>query len=102
MRGSPRVHLTVTPAAATGTLVAYLYDVDLLGTGRLVTHAPYTWLSGGRQVLDLALPATAWNVPAGHRLALVLDTEDPLYFDANPYGASISVSGPSWVDVPLR
>jgi predicted acyl esterase len=102
VRGIPRVHLTVTPAAGTGTVVAYLYDVDLLGTGRLVTHAPYTWLAGGRQVIDLALPATAWNVPAGHRLALVLDTEDPLYLDANPPGAAIAVSGSSWVDVPLR
>lgn len=102
VRGITRVHLTVTPSAPTGTVVAYLYDVDLLGTGRLVTHAPYTWLSGGQQVIDLALPATAWNVPAGHRLALVLDTEDPLYLDANPYGSAISVGGASWVDVPLR
>jgi predicted acyl esterase len=102
VRGIPRVRLTVTPGAGTGTVVAYLYDVDLLGTGRLVTHAPYTWRSGGRQVIDLALPATAWNVQPGHRLALVLDTQDPLYLDANPSGAAITVSGESWVDVPLR
>jgi predicted acyl esterase len=102
VRGIPRVHLTVRPSAATGTVVAYLYDVDLLGTGRLITHAPYTWLSGGTQAIDLALPATAWNVPAGHRLALVLDTEDPLYFDANPSGSGITVTGSSWVDIPLR
>ncbi|BCB88093.1 hypothetical protein Psuf_054060 [Phytohabitans suffuscus] len=67
-----------------------------------MTHAPYTWLSGGRQVIDLALPATAWNVPAGHRLALALDTKDPLYLDANPSGAAIAVSASSWVDIPLR
>ncbi|MEJ3750092.1 alpha/beta fold hydrolase [Actinomycetes bacterium KLBMP 9797] len=102
VRGIPRLRLTVTPAAASGTVIAYLYDVDALGTGQLIAHAPYTWLSDGRQTIDLALPATAWNVAAGHRLALVVDTEDPLYLDANEFGAAITVIGPSWVDVPLR
>ena len=42
------------------------------------------------------------DLPAGHRLALVIDTADPLYFDANPNGVKISFTGASWFDVPLR
>ncbi|SDY38573.1 X-Pro dipeptidyl-peptidase C-terminal non-catalytic domain-containing protein [Micromonospora pattaloongensis] len=105
VRGVPRLRLAVTPAAPTGTLVSYLYDVDALGTGRLVTHAPISWTEarpGTPLTLDVALPATAWDVPAGHRLALVVDTEDPLYLDVNPHGATISVGAGSWIDVPLR
>jgi len=105
VRGIPRLHLTLRPGTATGTVVAYLYDVDASGTGRLVTHVPYTWKGAARGAalaLDVALPATAWDVPGGHRLALVVDAQDALYLDANPFGASVSVSGPSWVDIPLR
>lgn len=105
VRGIGRLHLTVRPSASTGTVVGYLYDVDALGTGRLVVNTPVSW-SGvtpdAPLTLDVALPATAWNVPAGHRLALVVDTRDPLYLDENPDGASVTMTGPSWLDLPLR
>jgi predicted acyl esterase len=102
VRGITRLHLTVRPGAATGTVIAYLYDVDALGVGKLVAHAPATWTSGGTQAIDVALPATAWDVPAGHRLSLVVDTEDGLYLDENAFGAAITVTVPSWIDVPMR
>ena len=60
------------------------YDVDWTGTGRLVAHA------------------TAYDVPAGHSLAVVLDTADPLYLDANRPATPITVAGSSWLDVPMR
>ena len=44
----------------------------------------------------------AHYVAAGHRLSLVLDTEDPLDLDGNAYGAAVTVGGPSWLDVPSR
>ncbi len=100
IRGIPRLHLAVPSAPAPGTVVAYLYDVDWTGTGRLVAHAPVTWLAPTTS-LDAALPATAYDVPAGHSLALVLDTADPLYLDANQPARPITV-GPSWLDVPMR
>jgi putative CocE/NonD family hydrolase len=105
VRGVPRLRLAVRPAAGTGTVVAYLYDLDPGGTGRLITHAPVSWrgvAAGAAVPLDLALPATAWEVPAGHRLALVVDTRDPLYLHANPPGAGVTITDGSWVDVPLR
>ncbi|GIJ43418.1 hypothetical protein Val02_03040 [Virgisporangium aliadipatigenens] len=101
IRGVPRVHLELRDAAARGTAVVYLYDLDLFGTARLVTHAPVTWL-GTTASVDVALSATAYDVPAGHALTLVVDTVDPLYYDENAPGGSVTVAGGSYVDVPLK
>jgi hypothetical protein len=104
VRGIPTVHLNLTGTAAQGTVVAYLYDLDTLGNAKLITHAPVTWLgtTGGNRSVDVALSATAYDVPAGHALTLVVDTVDPLYYDANAAGGSVTVAGGSYVDVPLR
>ncbi|MFF2625211.1 hypothetical protein ACFVUN_05480 [Kitasatospora griseola] len=44
-------------------------------------------------------------MPAGHRLMLVLDTEDPFYGDANEAGGKLTFSSPdsdpSYLDLPL-
>jgi predicted acyl esterase len=109
VRGAVRVHVSVTPSAERGSLVAYLYDVDALGVGRLVSHAPYTFLNrtpGSPFAADFALQAIAYDVPAGHRLALVVDTVDPLYLTHNPAWSTLTFGSPagdpSWIEVPLR
>ncbi|MFF5496660.1 CocE/NonD family hydrolase [Streptomyces aquilus] len=109
VRGTTQLHTTVTPTAESGTLVAYLYDVGPLGLGKLVTHAPYTFhgrTPGTAFGLDLELYSTSYDVPAGHRLALVVDTVDPLYIEHNPSGAQLTFSSPandpSYVSIPLR
>ncbi|MFK4108342.1 CocE/NonD family hydrolase [Streptomyces sp. NPDC002176] len=109
VRGTARLHTTLTPTAESGTFVAYLYDVGPLGIGKLVTHAPLTWhgrTPGEPFTVDLDLFSTAYDVPAGHRLALVADTVDPLYVEHNPSGARLTFSSqendPSYVSVPLR
>ncbi|MEV7277296.1 alpha/beta fold hydrolase [Streptomyces sp. NPDC093111] len=109
VRGTARLHTTVTPTAESGTFVAYLYDVGPLGVGKLVTNAPYTFhdrTPGKPFAVDLDLFSTAYDVPAGHRLALVVDTVDPLYIEHNPTGAQLTFSSPtadpSYVSVPLR
>lgn len=109
VRGTAQLHTTLTPTKESGTLVAYLYDVGPLGLGKLVTHAPYTWhgrTPGQSFDVDLDLFSTAYDVPAGHRLALVVDTVDPLYIEHNPSGAQLTFSSPaedpSYVSVPLR
>ncbi|MGW1797891.1 CocE/NonD family hydrolase [Streptomyces sp. NPDC001984] len=109
VRGTTTLHTTLTPTKESGTLVAYLYDVGPLGLGKLVTNAPYTWhgrTPGKPFGVDLDLFSTAYDVPAGHRLALVVDTVDPLYIEHNPSGAQLTFSSPaddpSYVSVPLR
>ncbi|GGT13016.1 hypothetical protein GCM10010286_43410 [Streptomyces toxytricini] len=108
VRGTARLHTTVTPTRSDGTFVAYLYDVGPLGIGKLVTHAPHTFhgKTPGRPFgVDLDLFSTAYDVPAGHRLALVIDTVDPLYAEYNPAGAQLTFTSPrqdpSYVSVPL-
>ncbi|MEU3336689.1 CocE/NonD family hydrolase [Streptomyces sp. NPDC006668] len=109
VRGTARLHTTLTPTNESGTLVAYLYDVGPLGLGKLVSNAPYTFhgRTPGRPFgVDLELFSTAYDVPAGHRLALVVDTVDPLYIEHNPSGAQLTFSSPandpSYVSIPLR
>ncbi|MCP9963070.1 alpha/beta fold hydrolase [Streptomyces somaliensis] len=109
VRGTTRLHTTVTGTASSGTLVAYLYDVGPLGVGRLVSNAPHTFhgkTPGEPFTVDLELFSTAYDVPAGHRLALVVDTADPLYIEHNPAGARLTFSSPpsdpSYLSVPLR
>ncbi|POX48575.1 CocE/NonD family hydrolase [Streptomyces sp. Ru72] len=109
VRGTAKLHTTLTPTKESGTLVAYLYDVGPLGLGKLVSNAPYTWHGrspGTPFGVDLELFSTAYDVPAGHRLALVVDTVDPLYIEHNPSGAQLTFSSPandpSYVSIPLR
>ncbi|MEU6880507.1 alpha/beta fold hydrolase [Streptomyces sp. NPDC046712] len=109
VRGTAKLHTTVTSTKESGTLVAYLYDVGPLGLGKLVSNAPYTFhgkTPGAPFTVDLELFSTAYDVPAGHRLALVVDTVDPLYIEHNPTGAQLTFSSPSadpsYLSVPLR
>ncbi|MET9568882.1 CocE/NonD family hydrolase [Streptomyces virginiae] len=109
IRGTVRLHTTVTPTKGDGTFVTHLYDVGPLGIGKLVSNAPYTFhgkTPGQAFGVDLELFSTAYDVPAGHRLALVVDTVDPLYIEHNPTGAQLTFSSPqgdpSYVSVPLR
>jgi predicted acyl esterase len=104
IRGVPTVHLNLRNTEATGTLFAYLYDLDLLGIARLITHAPVTWTgtTPGDRTVDVGLFATAYDVPAGHSLTLVVDTVDPLYFEENASPGSVTIAGGSYVDVPVR
>ncbi|MTE19544.1 prolyl oligopeptidase family serine peptidase [Streptomyces sp. TRM43335] len=109
IRGTVKLRTTVTSNRSSGTFVAHLYDVNALGVGKLVTHAPFSFHDkepGEPFAVDLELFSTAYDVPAGHRLALVVDTVDPLYAEHNPLGARLTFSSPagspSHVEVPVR
>nr|WP_239150260.1 CocE/NonD family hydrolase [Streptomyces sp. SID13588] len=106
LRGSPRLHTTVTYTADHGTFVTYLYDVDALGVARLLSHAPYTFRSipaGTPMPVDLVMPAVGWDVPAGHRLAMVMDGGDHRYSGTSPTGATLAFSAAdTHLAVPAR
>lgn len=87
IRGKPELSLYIQPKDSTVELVAYLYDMDALGIGKLITHAPVTLhdVEVGKKVrVNLPLVATAYDIPAGHKLVLAMDTQDLLY--AKPDG----------------
>ncbi|MER7766930.1 CocE/NonD family hydrolase [Kitasatospora sp. NPDC096140] len=109
LRGVARVHTTVTSTAPQGTVVAYLYDVDALGVGRLISHAPQSWSGrtpGQPFTMDVPLFATAYDLPAGHRLALVLGTRDALYGGETPLGSRVTfgstTADPATLTLPVR
>lgn len=82
IRGEPTLRVQVEPRSDRLQLFGYLYDVDALGVGKLITHAPITLPScvpGKPLSLDLEFVTTAYDVPAGHRLVLAIDTRDLLY-----------------------
>ncbi|WP_112270912.1 CocE/NonD family hydrolase [Lentzea terrae] len=100
LAGTPKLKLTVTPSAETTTLFAYLYEVGPLGLGSLITHKPVKVTGAGRtQTLDVELEPTVWNVGAGNRIALVIDTVDPRYLTESTRGSSVTF-GPSSLTVP--
>ncbi len=82
IRGTPSVTLQIQPKHNQAQLVAYLYDMDLLGTGKLITHGVITLpqaISGKKITVDFDLVTTAYDIPRGHRLVLAIDTKDPQY-----------------------
>ncbi|HEY8876749.1 MAG TPA: CocE/NonD family hydrolase [Roseateles sp.] len=82
LRGAPTLKLKAIPSQQRGMLVAYLYDVDLAGFGTLITHgarAVHAATPGQSQDFSFDMVATGYDVPAGHRLVLVFDTQDTLY-----------------------
>ncbi|MFE9538940.1 CocE/NonD family hydrolase [Streptomyces sp. NPDC006691] len=108
LRGVPRLRLTVAPSAADSTFVAYLFDVNALGIARIITHAPYTVLGAAPKepaTVDIALQVTGYDVKAGHRLMLVLDSVDPFYGPAAETPGTITVTSPdedpSYLEIPL-
>jgi len=107
--GMPQVRLTVTPSKAGTTLYAYLYVMDALGNGQLISHKPYTLddvAPGQARTLDLRLEATSWDIPVGSRLALVVDTVDVRYAGTSQLGGTLTFSSPagspSVLTVPLH
>ncbi len=81
LRGAPRVKVPIAAHKTSVQMVTYLYDVDEGGyKGSLVSHGVFTVLGAGKAglvTMDLAM--TAYDLPKGHSLLLVIDTRDPLY-----------------------
>lgn len=105
IRGIPSLHLTIKPSQANGTVVAYLYDLDQLGNAHLITYEPQGWQGaspGVAKAFTIRFPATAYTIPSGHALAMVVDTQDALFLDDNPFAVGITFTGSSYLDVPLH
>jgi ABC-2 type transport system ATP-binding protein len=104
--GSSRVSVRISSTAKDATLFASLLDVAPDGTTtlprQLVSPIRLTGLAtAGRQV-TIALPAIVSDIPAGHRLRLVLSSTDQGYsvpLDARGY--RISLAGDAELSIPV-
>jgi hypothetical protein len=76
------------------TLFLYLYDVAPDGTGTLIDQQPYTTSGLSSQAVSRTIPMQpmAWNLPAGDRLSLIIDTVDPRYTSLTPPNTKITVT----------
>ncbi len=98
LAGAPSLRVTVTPSQSHVTLVAYLYSMDALGTGTLLSYKPYSLrdaVPGQARTLEIGLEAAAAEIPAGSRLVLAIDTLDPRYTDATDVGGSVAFGSPT-------
>ncbi|MET8540608.1 CocE/NonD family hydrolase [Kitasatospora sp. NPDC004799] len=97
IRGTAEVQVTVRSTEDAVTLVAYLFDVHPDGTARIITHEPYTETGltpGADTTVSWKLQATSYDVPSGHRLALVVNSRDALYSYAAERG-TVTIGSPS-------
>nr|WP_052479209.1 alpha/beta fold hydrolase [Kibdelosporangium sp. MJ126-NF4]CEL22987.1 putative ABC transporter ATP-binding protein [Kibdelosporangium sp. MJ126-NF4]CTQ90127.1 putative ABC transporter ATP-binding protein [Kibdelosporangium sp. MJ126-NF4] len=105
--GTPRLHLTLTPGAPRVTVIAYLYDVDAFGIGRLLSHIPHTAHGldpAAGHTIDVALHPLRHTIEPGHRLVLAIDTADQRYRSDTASGQRIGLTSPasnaSYLDIP--
>ncbi|MEV4428105.1 CocE/NonD family hydrolase C-terminal non-catalytic domain-containing protein [Streptomyces sp. NPDC049602] len=108
IRGIPRLRLTVRSTAASACLVAHLFDVAEDDTARIITHEPlnvYGLTPDQDRTVTWRLQAAAYDIAAGHRLMLVVDSKDPLYGDASVTWTQTVVTSPdgaqAFLELPL-
>ncbi|RJQ71478.1 hypothetical protein D5S17_27115 [Pseudonocardiaceae bacterium YIM PH 21723] len=96
--GPVKLHTTITPSAKTAQLVGYLYDTNALGISQLLSYKPITVrnLTPGAPVpIDLNFEPINQGFASGHRLTLVVDSMDLIYFPLNVPGSRITFSSPA-------
>ncbi|MEU6587156.1 CocE/NonD family hydrolase [Nocardia sp. NPDC046763] len=106
--GIPEIALTVTPSSTSATLITYLFDHNpVTGALRIITHAAATITNRGPEqtgTIRVPLQATDYRVPGGHRVVLIVDTNDHFYGDETEPGSVITLSsdhGPCYIDLPM-
>jgi predicted acyl esterase len=105
LRGAASINLTFTPSASSGTLYAYLYDVNWADDGTLISYLPYSYLDatpGQPTTINAQFLTAAYNIPSGDSIAVVVGTKDPLFLDSDQSGSTVAFSGPSSVTLPLN
>ncbi len=115
IRGTALATLRMSLSRSNGQVLMYLYDVNENGYATFITHGFktfYDWeftsmgLAKIKNVVDIPLVATAYDIPAGHHLALVIDTSDFNYCrpDGLPFMLALhhGVNGQSSLTVPYE
>ncbi|MFI8456108.1 CocE/NonD family hydrolase [Kitasatospora sp. NPDC085464] len=105
IRGAAKVRLTVRNTEGPATLVAYLFDVAPDGTARIITHEPYTAADlapAEDRTVGWTLQPAAYDLPDGHRLALVVNSCDKLYAFSGTKDSTTTVSSPRGEEAVLE
>ncbi|WP_030238215.1 alpha/beta fold hydrolase [Streptomyces sp. NRRL S-350] len=105
IRGAATVRFTVRSTADATTLVAYLFDVAPDGATRIITHEPYTATDltpNVNSTVGWELQTVAYDLPAGHRLALVVNSRDPLYSFASVDGSTTTIGSQNGSEASLE
>jgi ABC-2 type transport system ATP-binding protein len=103
--GSSRVRVRITSTATDATLFASLLDVAPDGgttlPRQLVSPIRLDGLTSAGREVTIALPAIVQDVPAGHRLRVVLSSTDQGYaMPQDARGYQISLAGDARLSVP--
>jgi predicted acyl esterase len=105
VQGASRVNLTLMPHATPVTLIAYLYDENIWGTGSLVSFSVMSFQDPSLvpEEVSFDLNVTSFQVEKGHRLTLAIDTVDSLYAPATtkPYNVSLAVDPSVVLELPI-
>lgn len=105
LRGSPQIKFWSTPHSKPQQLVAYLYDTDIFAKGTLISHGVISERDPSTKThqVTLDLNIAAYDVPAGHRLVLVIDSRDPLYtnYASERYPVELVQDGARTVEMAL-
>ncbi|WP_405008183.1 hypothetical protein OHV13_32505 [Kitasatospora purpeofusca] len=106
IRGSAGIRLAVSVEAGdAATLVAYLFDVAPDGSARIITHEPFTatgLTAGTERTLDWKLQPAAYDLPDGHRLALVVNSRDKLYAFTGVPDSTTTITSPAQGEAVLE
>ncbi len=92
--GSPLVRISVAPHDDILHMMAYMYEIPPSGPAKLITHGPVTRrdLTPTQTIdVDFNLVFTHYTTEPGSKIAVVFDSEDPLYQNAGNYNRGIKV-----------
>lgn len=82
IRGIPNLAINFKASSEKVQLISYLYHTNRFGYSRLITHGSITLHDAKKGVMNsmsFDLSAAAYDVPAGDRISIVIDTSDVLY-----------------------
>src|SRR5215218_3226806 len=98
--GVPRLTADVTTQAPDANLTAGVYDVDEKNKATLISRGTYLVPGeGGRFSFDLY--GNDWQLPAGHRLGVLISSSHSEWWAHSPTGQTVEVKSAS-ITVPYR
>ncbi len=94
--GAANMDLWVVPESSNVHLMVYVYEIQSGwgGKNRLITHAPVTrrGVAAGQPLhMNFDMVFTKFTTDPGSKIAVVFDTQDPLYQDVNGYNKRVKI-----------